>query len=111
MSPVTPAFVPSTAVETPVMTTSVLSSALLEKFDPTAFTQRLYQRETAAPASATSSASGNVLANVDRNSDTSAQQNFFADLNAARTQQYGATYSATGSSSRTTTNAILVGYG
>ena len=93
------------------MTTSILSAALLQQSDPAAFTQRLYQRDnTDSPTDAATEA-GTQLANTKRTTVTTSQQNLFADLNADRARQFGATYSASGSPGRSTTNTVFVGYG
>ncbi len=91
--------------------TSILAPSLLEQSDFTAFAQRLFSRDqTTATAPTDSSA---LLTNVDRssNDENTPFQNFIADLNASRLQQYGETYDASGSATRSTANTVLIGYG
>ncbi len=93
------------------MTTSIPASGLLERYDSTESIQRLFRREVAAP---TATDYGNLLANAQPNTGGPANSDALqlaADLNAARAQQYGATYSADGSPHRSTANTVLIGYG
>lgn len=94
------------------MTTSVLSSSLLEKYDSSAFTQQLFNRAQNESVAAVATDFANLLGNIDRptSTDDPRQQSFFADLNAARALQYGLTYNATGVA-LASSNTILVGYG
>ena len=91
--------------------TSILGTSLLEKSDFTAFAQRLFSRDQTTGTAATDSSS--LLTNVDRstNDESTPFQNFIADLNASRSQQYGETYNATGTATRSTANTVLIGYG
>ena len=93
------------------MTVSVLASALLQQADPLAFPQQLYRRDTSNPATETATEPDTTLATGSLSTDPTSEQNLFADLNATRIQQYGVTYGAGGTASRSTANTILVGYG
>ena len=94
------------------MTTSVLSSSLLEKYDSSVFTQRLFNRAQSDPVNAVSTDYASLLGYIDQptSTDDTRLQSFFADLNAARALQYGVTYGATGAA-LASSNTILVGYG
>jgi hypothetical protein len=94
------------------MTTSALSSSLLEKYDSSVFAQQLFNRAQDETVDAASTEMGNLLSNVARatSTDDTRLQSLFSDLNAARTLQYGVTYDATGAA-LTNSNTILVGYG
>lgn len=94
------------------MTTSIQSPSLLEKYDATALTQRIFRRDQTSEATTTDF--GRLLSNVDSSTDNgeSVLANLIADLNSARTQQaYGTTYDAAGSAARSTANTVLIGYG
>ncbi len=92
------------------MTVSVLSSALLQQSDPTAFTQRIFQRDDIDPASASATELSNPLADAARAPEATRQERLLTDLNTTRSLQYGLTYGASGTASRSTPNTILLGY-
>ncbi len=95
------------------MTSAIQSPSLLEKYDSTAFTQRLFRQEKTTETTSTVTDFATLLANLTRETDANATrtQNLFADLASPRAFQYGATYSATGAASRFSANTILIGYG
>lgn len=94
------------------MMTSIQSPSLLEKYSSSEFTQRLFRSDQSVATAATTDF-GHLLTNVDRSATTPTPpaETLFADLNAARTQQFGTTYGATGAAERSTANTVLIGYG
>ena len=93
--------------------TSILSPSLLIQYDAADFAQRLFQHNLSADVAASATDFANLLTNVGRSTDAgnTQLQNYFEDLNATRTQEYGATYGTTGAAARSTANTILIGYG
>lgn len=91
------------------MTTSIQSPRLLERYDSSELVPRLFRRETTAPIETDF---GNLLETTAPATDTADTRlrNFAADLNAARSLQYGATYAADGAAQRATANTVLIGY-
>ena len=92
------------------MTPSIQSSSLLEQPGSTVLTQRLFRTAPEDPNEATPA---DVLGNLAFGTETTATsfEKLIADLNAARAQQSGMTYSPTGTATRGSANTILVGYG